>query len=112
MNGTELKLSPGEQRLSLVHVEDVAKAYEVALELLLNRQGYQHSCYGVAHEEVFALREIASLVEKVTGRSIFANWGALPYRDREVMMPWSEYEPLPGWQPAISLQQGLEQLIN
>ena len=112
INGTELKLSPGEQKLSFVHVEDVAKAYEVALRLLIKRQGYQHSCYGIAHKEVFSLREIASLVEKVTGRSILANWGALPYRDREVMMPWSEYTPLPGWQPSIKLHEGLERLIK
>jgi nucleoside-diphosphate-sugar epimerase len=112
MSRTELKLSPGEQKLNLVHVEDVAKAYEVALRLLIKRQGYQHSCYGIAHKEVFSLREIASLVEKVTGRSILANWGALPYRDREVMMPWSEYTPLPGWQPSIKLHEGLERLIK
>jgi len=112
VNETPLKLSPGEQKLSLVHVEDVVLAYEIALNLLTNRSGYQHSCYGVAHSEVYSLKQIANVVERVTGKKLKTEWGALPYREREVMEPWSNFTPLPGWQPQVSLQQGLAQLIE
>ncbi|MFN5515364.1 MAG: NAD-dependent epimerase/dehydratase family protein [Cyanobacteriota bacterium] len=112
INETPLKLSPGEQKLSLVHVEDVVSAYEIALNLLTNRSGYHHNCYGVAHSEVYSLKQIANLVERVTGKNLKTEWGALPYRDREVMEPWTNFTALPGWQPQISLQQGLAQLIE
>ena len=112
MNGTTLKLSPGEQKLSLVHVDDVVSAYEIAINLLLSRSGYQHSCFGISHFEVFSLKEIATLVENVTNRSLQAEWGALPYREREVMNPWSKYECLPGWQAKISLEEGVKRLVK
>lgn len=107
----KLKLSPGEQKLSLVHVQDVVSAYEVALRILLNRFDYTHSSYGIAHSEVYSLKELTEAVEKATGYSILAEWGSLPYRDREVMQPWSNYEKLPGWQASISLEEGLKMLV-
>ena len=108
----KLKLSRGEQKLSLVHVQDVVSAYEVALRILLNRSDYTHSSYGIAHSEVYSLKELTEAVEKATGYSILAEWGALPYRDREVMQPWSNYEKLPGWQASISLEEGLKMLVG
>ena len=67
--------------------EDVVLAYEIALNLLTNRSGYQHSCYGVAHSEVYSLKQIANVVERVTGKKLKTEWGALPYREREVIEP-------------------------
>jgi nucleoside-diphosphate-sugar epimerase len=107
----KLKLSPGEQKLNLVHVRDVVSAYEVALKILLNRSGYTHISYGIGHSEIYSLQELAVAVEQVTGYAIQAEWGALPYRDREVMEPWSNYEKLPGWQASISLEEGLKMLV-
>jgi nucleoside-diphosphate-sugar epimerase len=107
----KLKLSPGEQKLNLVHVRDVVSAYEVALKILLNRSGYTHISYGISHSEIYSLQELAVAVEQVTGYAIQAEWGALPYRDREVMEPWSNYEKLPGWQASISLEEGLKMLV-
>jgi nucleoside-diphosphate-sugar epimerase len=107
----KLKLSPGEQKLNLVHVRDVVSAYEVALKILLNRSGYTHISYGISHSEIYSLQELAVAVEQVTGYAIQAEWGALPYRDREVMQPWSNYEKLPGWQASITLEEGLKMLV-
>ena len=108
--GAPLRLSLGEQKLNLVHISDVVRAYEISIERLLNRSGFQHESFGVANDTVFTLQELSELVEEICGGKIRAEWGALPYRDREVMQPWSEYDVLPQWKAQISLEEGLKVL--
>jgi len=107
-----LQLSPGEQRINLVNVDDVVKAYEVAINIILNRSGYQHDLYGIADRTTYSLHELAEIVAEVSGKKIQAEWGALPYRDREVMKPWSTHKILPDWQPTVTIREGLIQIVE
>ena len=108
--GRALSLSPGDQRIDLVHIDDVAAAYRAALQRLLDGETAAAERFMVRSGEPVSLRELVALVEDTTGRTIDARWGERPYRDREVMAPWTGGRTLPGWRPRIGLAKGLKQL--
>lgn len=101
--GESLAMSPGEQKIDLVHIDDVVRAYEVAAMRLVNGKVEGHEIYGVGTFCPVTLKEIVTFLEVKTQKKLNIDWGGRPYRTREVMEPWGMYETLPGWQPEISL---------
>jgi hypothetical protein len=45
---------------------------------------------------------------EVIGSAIHINWGARPYRFREVMKLWTAGSILEGWQPKYALSDGIK----
>jgi nucleoside-diphosphate-sugar epimerase len=109
--GERLKMSGGMQPLDLVHVDDVCDAFVHAYDLLqqADRSGYQS--YAVSGNERRSLRELVATVEGVVGKDLNIEFGALPYREREVMHLW-EGTQLPGWAPKIRLKDGLKAIFE
>lgn len=112
LEGGRLTLNEGSQRLDLVHVEDVAAAYEAAAARLLAGSVQGHERYAVRSGAPVSIRELVELFRAVAGRPIDAEWGARPYRAREVMEPWTGGATLPGWRPRIALADGLRGLVD
>ncbi len=108
--GAELAMSPGEQVIDLVHVEDVAAAFVTAARRLLDGAVEGHEIYGVSGERV-TLRELATKIGEVMRRAPPIVWGGRPYRPREVMQPWAGFAHLPGWAPRIGLDAGLRDVV-
>lgn len=104
--GEPLALSPGEQLIDLVHVDDVTEAFRLAGERVAESTVNVGEAYGVASGAPLSLRDLVALIEEVSGRRLAVDWGARPYRAREVMSP-PRLAPLPGWQARISLREGL-----
>lgn len=104
-SGVELAVSPGEQLLDLVHVDDVAAAF-VATAASFDTSPANEKEYAASSGHPISLRELVVEVERVLGRTVPIRWGARPYREREMMRPWAGDSP-PGWQPRIGLQDGL-----
>lgn len=107
---SSLRMSPGDQELDLVHVDDVAAAHALAAEWLAGQQEPAHSAFAVSSGVRVRLRDVVGLYERTTGVQVPVEWGARPYRAREVMRPWSGGEWVPGWQPRVSLAEGLKRL--
>ena len=107
--GVPLQMSRGEQLLDLVHVHDVVAAMLVAAQRAGSNEVEPSEVFAVSAATRYTLREVVELYSSITGRRIDVIWGGRPYRDREVMIPWSG-DPLPGWQPAVSLADGLRSL--
>ena len=106
--GRRVALSPGEQRLDLVHVDDVAEAFVIAGRRLLEGlppSGHRE-VYAVSSGHPMRLRDVVELLRAATGLPIDVEWGARSYRPREVMEPWNG-PTLPGWSPHIALREGL-----
>lgn len=101
-----LLLSPGEQQLDLLHVDDVVQAFLQAAERLAETTG--HERYLLSSGRRVRLRDLVTLVEQALGKSIPVQWAAREYRAREVMKPPAG-TPLPGWSPRITLEDGLRQ---
>ena len=95
-----LAMSPGEQLIDLVYIDDVVKAYLIAAERLQAGLAYDHESYAVSSGRPISLKELVRTYEQVTGKKLPIQWGGRPYRPREVMVPWNRGEKLPGWEGA------------
>lgn len=105
--GKSIEVSPGGQYLDMIHIEDVCIAYERAFCLLSQDEKIKNVTYGVRTGEMWTLKSIILLFQEVLGKQINANFGGKPYKEREVMMPYQGYDELPGWEPKITLEEGL-----
>lgn len=108
--GRPIDLTLGEQKMDLLHVCDVANAYLAASRILDSSQEAIHKKYMVYSGRQISIKGIAGLIENVTGRSVNASWGAREYREREMMNPPYFDEILPGWQPNVSLEEGIKEM--
>ena len=110
-SGEPLGMSPGDQVLDMVHVDDVVEAYLAAALWLADNPGVMET-FAVRSGENHRLRDIVATLADVAGRPLPIVWGGRPYRDREVMTPWCGEKALPGWKAAYSLRQGLKTCIG
>lgn len=87
--GEVLEMSPGEQLIDVVHVEEVASAFIKLIKLLNKTKNFSSNCesYYVSSRRKISLKELANEYEKINGVRLNIKWGARPYRKREVMFP-------------------------
>lgn len=110
---TPLAASPGDQQIDLVHVDDVANAYETAARLVADAASRgTHRRFAVSSGAPLTLRSLAEEVGRAAGSTVPVIWGGRPYRAREVMQSRSTNAVLPGWAPRISLQEGIRSLLR
>lgn len=102
-----VSLSPGEQLLDLVYIDDVIDAYCQALNIATKEQ---HLKYFVGSFIYHTLQEIVEIYQTILGKNIPVIWGSLAYRLREVMAP-CKGEPLPNWQAKTTLEKGLGKVV-
>lgn len=102
-----IDLTSGEQLLDMVHISDVVRAYEAAYSWLCDHPELRNEVYGVDSGVRMPLRDIVELFREVIAKPINLNWGAKPYRPREVMKPASSYVRLPNWNAKVQLMKGL-----
>ncbi len=104
-SGVILKMSPGEQLINLVYVDDIISAYIQAIGTI-NEYSGKH-VFGVGAEKLISLKNLVAFYSSITKKEVPVHFGALPYREREVMMPWTNYRNIPNWSPKVSLEEGI-----
>lgn len=109
--GEPLAMTPGHQGMDLVYIDDVVRAYLHAAKLLRRPSPPLQSAYAVRSGRRLKLRDVVKLYERVTHRKVPVRWGVLPYRAREVMVPWAQ-KKLPGWKPQIDLATGIRLMTS
>jgi nucleoside-diphosphate-sugar epimerase len=105
-----LAMSPGEQLVDLVYIDDVVEAFVQAARLLMENQVVQHEEYAVSSRAAIPLRQLVELYGSVINKKLPIEWGSRAYRPREVMTPWSTGKTLPGWRPKIGLEEGIKRM--
>lgn len=110
LRGEPLFMSPGEQLVDLVHIADIVDALMTAGTHVVAGTVRGHERYAVSSGAPIRLKDLVDCYQKVLGTPIPIRWGERPYRLREVMKPWSGGQTLPGWQPQITLEEGLRTL--
>lgn len=108
----EINLSPGEQKMDLIYIEDVVNGFLKALEYLNNINNGMHKKYAICTGRKLTLKEIVQIFEIESKLSIKANFGKLQYRKREIMEPWCNCEILPNWKSKISLEEGIRRILE
>jgi nucleoside-diphosphate-sugar epimerase len=107
LSGDTLDMSPGEQLIDLVYIDDVIDAFVIASERLQRGAVSVMEEYAVSSCSPLSLREIADEYSRASGYALNIKWGGRDYRTREVMRPWSGHKRLPCWQPKIDLVTGI-----
>ena len=108
--GEALDLSPGEQRIDLLHVDDVVDAFTLVVDRLMADKAARHDRFALTSGHYVTVRELVAMMELATGRVIHVRWGARPYRRREMMSPWDGGPSLRGWNARRSLASALEEM--
>ena len=111
-SGETLAMSPGEQLINMTHVDDVVDAFMLAGKYLFEGRYDLCGTYGVSSGNPIKLREVVKTFEKVSGKKLNIEWGGRPYREREIMVPWTSYKTLPGWKPKINLEEGIKRFLS
>jgi nucleoside-diphosphate-sugar epimerase len=110
-DGSSLTMSPGEQLIDLVHVDDVVNAFLMAAARLLAGEVTGMEDYAVSSGRPRTPRDLVALMERCAGAPLKIEWGGHPYRFREVMVPWSKGAAVPGWSPQIELEEGFKMML-
>jgi nucleoside-diphosphate-sugar epimerase len=109
--GSSLAMSPGEQLLDIVHVDDVTAAFVAAANRIETLKAGTHERYGISSGSPQKLRDVVVMFERVSGMKLNIRWGDRAYRAREVMRV-CDLPQLPGWHPKIPLETGLRGLFG
>ncbi len=111
-NQATLALSPGEQLIDLVHIDDVVAAYCIAAKQLQYQPDSTHQSYAVSSHNPISLKEVIAIYEQESNTQLPIHWGVKHYRQREVMIPWNQGKWLPGWQPKVNIKTGIKRIIK
>jgi len=110
-SGETLALSPGEQFVDLVHVDDVAQAFLAAARALQEDPDGLKLAHTVPATQSLSLKDLVAQISRILGQDIPVDWGRRRYRSKEVMRPWRG-DPLPGWSAEIELAAGLKSFFG
>ena len=95
--GETLKMSAGEQKMDILHIDDVVDGF-VLLAAMMQKGEDLRGEYVLSSGQQLSLRELAAKYEQEHNVHLNIDWGVLPYREREVMVPYKG-NVLPSWKP-------------
>ena len=106
--GQEIELSPGDQLLNLMYVED---AVSNILKCLSWKMESQYEAYSVWTEDYFSVRQLVSRIEGTINLDVKSKWGARSYAGHEMMTPWNVPVPqLPFLSVPTTLEEGIKKI--
>jgi len=108
-----LNMSPGEQLIDLVYIDDVINAFMLA-QKALEEDLLKKTSYAISSGNPIQLKKLVKIYMETLNidKERLINWGGRPYRGREVMYSWNQGERLPGWEPKVLLKDGIIALNN
>ena len=109
-DGDSIDMSSGNQKMFFCYIDDVIKAYDLAIERLLKFPEGIVEKYSVRSDIPVPLKEVVNKLLEISGKNLNINWGALPDRKREIENPEGIGEILPEWKPDFDLDRGLKLL--
>jgi nucleoside-diphosphate-sugar epimerase len=109
----EIKLTRGEQRKDFLHVSDFLAAVHTLLDGS-ERLPAGFVALDCGSGRAVSIREFVETVHRVTGSQSALRFGAMPYRDNEIMFSQADLAGLRslGWEPTVSLEQGIRDILR
>lgn len=107
-NVESIDLTLGEQTRDFIYVKDVVRAYQFILlnnTVIKNKQEFE-----VGTGLSCTIRELVETTKKIVNSSTILNFGALPYREGEIMKSQSDISNLIdlGWDSTFKLYDGIK----
>lgn len=104
-----IDFTKGEQKRDFVYIDDVVEAFLRIIDDLEKRHnGFYH--YEVGTNNLISIKELVEMMKQITDNNkTTLNFGALSYRDNEVMMSCPDTEAIRslGWLPKYDIHTGL-----
>ena len=108
-----MELSPGEQLVYFVYIDDVVSALIRAADIVYDSSTPSQT-FCVRGAAPLALKQFLQAIQVLLPPEIAdkIQVGKKSYRDNEVMVPWDAGPVLPGWAPTIDLEEGIKRCLN
>ncbi|MEO5364882.1 MAG: NAD(P)-dependent oxidoreductase [Magnetococcus sp. WYHC-3] len=108
-----IDLTPGEQKRDFLFIDDAVSAFMRLLDKTGTESGGPFQEFPLGSGESVTIRHYVETVRRLTGSSIALNFGAISYRDNEVMDSQTRPHALEslGWRCRHSLEEGLNKTI-
>ena len=113
-SSTMIDMSPGDQVLDFIHVDDVVNFY-ITLLSRIDQSKNNHTEIHLGNGKGITPKEIAALMEKISGKKCNINWGGLPYRKNDTMFsvaPNNLSGSQVGWQPSLKIEEGIQMYLK
>lgn len=95
----------GTQGRAFIHVNDIVDALCLALE-----KGWGHGWIQIGPSECTSIKEIAEKVVEISGKDIDIVYDTTkPEGDKARSADWSKAKEVLGWEPKVSLEEGLRE---
>ncbi len=109
-----IDLTLGEQKRDFIYIDDVVEAFMTLVNFSFDVPNNLYR-YEIGTGKNIEIREFVQTVKTMTGNKVTRlNFGMLPYRENEIMESHVDISMLSrlGWQPQISLVEGLKYTID
>ena len=108
-----IDLTFGEQKRDFVFVDDVCAAYLAVLENY-EKYFFRHIQCDVGTGVATPIKDFVNLVKTCSGSGSELRFGAIPYRDDEMMISVADTDFLKNWgfEAKISCRQGIQKIID
>lgn len=116
-NVPEIALTQGEQKRDFIYIDDAVSAILLLADEVHaagSRAGEHFFNCPVGSGKAVSIRKFAELVKRITGSETELKFGALPYRENEVMFSEADTTTLRevGWAPAFILEEGVRKMVE
>lgn len=109
----KIKLTSGEQKRDFVYVDDVCSAYLTVLKKY-DKYFFRYIQCDVGTGEAIPIKNFVKYVKEYSNSGTELRFGAIPYRDDEIMLSVADTNFLRNWgfKAKVSFQNGIEKIIN
>ena len=111
-NGDKLEMSPGEQEVGLVYIDDVVRAFLLAIQAVQRLGPHMRDSYIIAPDKYYVLKDVVKIFEEVSGKKLNIVWGKRPYRKREILKINVDEPNILAGLRLISLDEGIRMILD
>lgn len=107
-----IDLTYGEQKRDFIYVDDVADAYLKIINYI-KQHSFKYKSFEVGTGQAVKIKDFVYEIKKISNSPTILNFGAIPYREDEMMYSCAEVEELNdiGWFPKYSYKQALKKIL-
>jgi len=112
-NETSIDLTKGEQNRDFIYIDDIVTAYQTIIQRTSDIPD-AFSEFQVSTNLLITIKDLMITLKSLTKSSTILNFGAIPYRENELMHSETNNQPLKslGWKPKFTIEQGLKNSCN